>query len=409
MDEKLVVKNFGPIKDATVDFKKVTVFIGPTGGGKSTLAKLAAIYRDGEFNLLPSTERSKLFKNYNINNFLCHNSYFSWNDNDGKVEIDNNLESDDKEKREKIIDRAVDNILNDNNTKESFLNLIQDFANEIKIEEGNKNIDAVRKFLNNVSKPLLDNGSLARPMYIPSERAFVASIEYSWAGLLRDDIGLPKSVLAFANSFSLSRKDVPELAIPFLNITYRHVEGRDFISIPERDEPLMLLEAASGIQSVTPLLVLLEHLSRKNDLVQSFIIEEPELNLYPTAQRDLVYTLLEKCTQANNDLTITTHSPYVLAALNLCLYAHKVKGLFPHQAKKIARLIPEKYWLDPNDFSAYYVANGKAKSIFDTKTGLLSESQLDEVSGEFADIFDRLTDLRVPEKKAPSKAKPVKK
>ena len=42
MNEQLVVKNFGPIKDATVDFKRVTVFIGPTGGGKSTLAKLAA-------------------------------------------------------------------------------------------------------------------------------------------------------------------------------------------------------------------------------------------------------------------------------------------------------------------------------------------------------------------------------
>ena len=48
MNEQLVVKNFGPIKDATVDFKRVTVFIGPTGGGKSTLAKLAAVFRDGE-------------------------------------------------------------------------------------------------------------------------------------------------------------------------------------------------------------------------------------------------------------------------------------------------------------------------------------------------------------------------
>ena len=47
MNEQLVVKNFGPIKDATVDFKRVTVFIGPTGGGKSTLAKLAAIFGEG--------------------------------------------------------------------------------------------------------------------------------------------------------------------------------------------------------------------------------------------------------------------------------------------------------------------------------------------------------------------------
>lgn len=173
--------------------------------------------------------------------------------------------------------------------------------------------------------------------------------------------------------------------------------------------PLKLSETASGIQSVTPLLVLLEHLSRNTEQAQSFIIEEPELNLYPTAQRDLVYWLLEKCTQGDNDLTITTHSPYVLSALNLALYANKVATLFPHQHKKVAKLIPEKYWLKAEEFSAYFVAKGDAKSIFDTKTGLLSESQLDEVSGEFADVFDRLTDLRVPEKKAVAKAKPAKK
>ena len=31
--KQLIVKKFGSCKDATVDFKRVTVFIGPTGGG----------------------------------------------------------------------------------------------------------------------------------------------------------------------------------------------------------------------------------------------------------------------------------------------------------------------------------------------------------------------------------------
>ena len=59
MNEQLVVKNFGPIKEATVDFKRVTVFIGPTGGGKSTLAKLAAIFRDGALNTFDVKKRKK--------------------------------------------------------------------------------------------------------------------------------------------------------------------------------------------------------------------------------------------------------------------------------------------------------------------------------------------------------------
>ena len=47
MNEKLIVKNFGPIREAELDLKKVTVFIGPQGSGKSTLAKLVAICKDG--------------------------------------------------------------------------------------------------------------------------------------------------------------------------------------------------------------------------------------------------------------------------------------------------------------------------------------------------------------------------
>ena len=120
--------------------------------------------------------------------------------------------------------------------------------------------------------------------YFPSNRSFISAIEYSWAGLLRDDIGLPKDTLDFANDFSLSRKEVPELDIPFLNAKYIHRNGQDFIKIPEVETLFRLYETASGIQSVTPLLVLLEHLSRNTEQAQSFIIEEPELNLFPTAQ-----------------------------------------------------------------------------------------------------------------------------
>jgi predicted ATPase len=33
MGEKLIVKDFGPISSATLDIKKITVFIGPQGSG----------------------------------------------------------------------------------------------------------------------------------------------------------------------------------------------------------------------------------------------------------------------------------------------------------------------------------------------------------------------------------------
>ena len=49
MEATLEVKNFGPITDATLKLRKVTVLIGPTGRGKSTLAKLIGIYLTGDY------------------------------------------------------------------------------------------------------------------------------------------------------------------------------------------------------------------------------------------------------------------------------------------------------------------------------------------------------------------------
>ena len=40
MGKRLIVKNFGPIKEVDIDLKKINVFIGPQGSGKSTIAKI---------------------------------------------------------------------------------------------------------------------------------------------------------------------------------------------------------------------------------------------------------------------------------------------------------------------------------------------------------------------------------
>ncbi|GAB3859940.1 hypothetical protein GCM10028822_37310 [Hymenobacter terrigena] len=211
---------------------------------------------------------------------------------------------------------------------------------------------------------------------------------------MRDDIGLPKTLLEFANSFSLARKAIPELDIPFFDVKYQHIGGRDFIKIPNREEPLMLLETASGIQSVTPLLVLLEHLSRDTEQAQSFIIEEPELNLYPTAQQGLLNWLVEKCTKGENDLTITTHSPYILSSCNLLLEAYKVAQQRPELADEIDKIVPRACWLNPEEFAAYYVADGTVKPITDERTHLIGGNELDAVSGDISDSFRKLLRLK---------------
>ncbi len=40
MNEKIIIKNFGPLKQLELDLKEIMVFIGPQASGKSTIAKL---------------------------------------------------------------------------------------------------------------------------------------------------------------------------------------------------------------------------------------------------------------------------------------------------------------------------------------------------------------------------------
>ena len=75
MNEKLIVKNFGPIKNAELELKKVTIFIGPQGSGKSALAKLVAICKDSDFLAMGYVGANKetifdFFKKYDAQYFL---------------------------------------------------------------------------------------------------------------------------------------------------------------------------------------------------------------------------------------------------------------------------------------------------------------------------------------------------
>jgi predicted ATPase len=412
MNEQLIVKNFGPIKDATVDFKRVTVFIGPTGGGKSTLAKLATIFRTDSYSN-QSIERNGIVS-IQVQSNACLEDYglgaFK------KIEPFTTLISEEAQKFFNFDKGQVDVLLQDgirqanldsyaksNELVEKATNLINEANKEQNFLKKKKMLDIVMNLLKEASTHRISASETVNsiayklhPVYIPSERSFVASISSSLAGLMRDDIGLPKPLLNFTNAFFQSQNDVTRLEIPFLGITYFRLDNKDYVvsSSDTEQTALLINQTASGIQSVTPLLVLLEHLSRNTEQAQSFIIEEPELNLYPTAQQGLLNWLVEKCTQGENDLTITTHSPYILSSCNLLLEAYKVAQLRPDLEEEIAAIVPKACWLNPDEFAAYYVADGTVKPITDERTHLIGGNELDAVSGDISDSFRKLLRLK---------------
>lgn len=58
----------------------------------------------------------------------------------------------------------------------------------------------------------------------------------------------------------------------------------------------------------------------------TYIVEEPEQNLYPSTQRNLLNFIVASCNESReHTLTVTTHSPYIINQLNLLLKAADMK------------------------------------------------------------------------------------
>ncbi|WP_334090496.1 AAA family ATPase, partial [Helicobacter typhlonius] len=125
----------------------------------------------------------------------------------------------------------------------------------------------------------------------------------------------------------------------------------------------------------------------------SLFIEEPELSLFPNAQKRLIEYLVDLCFYLNPKKTIqvafSTHSPYILSTLNCLLLAHQVGN----KTRVVESIIPSRFWLDIKRFDAFKIKNGEVKSIIDKETKLILADEIDEVSEEIGEMFDSLLDL----------------
>ena len=86
-------------------------------------------------------------------------------------------------------------------------------------------------------------------------------------------------------------------------------------------------------------------------VITSFIVEEPEQNLFPDTQMELMDTLFALCDgKRKHELTVTTHSPYILNQLNLLFRRFDEKD-------------NAQVGVDYNDVSVYAVNEGHVSNI----------------------------------------------
>jgi predicted ATPase len=331
---KIKIKNFGPIKDGFgmdwIDIKKVTVFIGNQGSGKSTVAKLISTFTwiekaltRGDYDIKYFERKSK-FKNQYLSYHRIEN-YFTRSGKQDITEIE-----------------------------------YQGEAYNFKYEKGNLTITAV----NNDSYPL------PQIMYVPAERNFIANVKKAKALKLTSD-----SLVEFVTEFDNAKNEMKGLMkLPINDVDVEYDKLNDTVNLRAKDYKLKLTEASSGFQSLVPLYLVSWFLAnsvkrqsenkepisseelerfRKNAeaiwseknltdeqkriaisaLSKKFnksafinIVEEPEQNLFPSSQWEMLKKLFEfNNLNKGNKLIMTSHSPYLVNYISIAIQAEYLK------------------------------------------------------------------------------------
>ena len=390
----IIIQHFGAIKmhNAPIEIKKVTFFIGNQGSGKSTVAKLIATFMWIEKALVRGDydrkwfERKNRFKNtflpyHRIENYLKENTFIQY---EGEA-------------------------------------YIITYENEsLKLEEKKNN-----------------NYSLPQIMYVPSERNFIAYVRSPKELKL-----FSEALKEFVTEFDNSKEIVKNLSLPINEAILDYDKLNDALNLKGKDYKIKLTEASSGFQSFVPIHMVSNYLVNtikkdsgikvsmsgeekdrfrkeveqiyKNELFTdeqkriaisvlskkfnktSFvnIVEEPEQNLFPTSQGNMLYSLLKINNEiADNKLIITTHSPYLVNYVSLAVEAGKLKqGVTAEKGGRLNEIVP----INADDLAIYQLKEEDGTiELLDSYEGIPSdENFLNNEIGRTNELFADLLDLQ---------------
>jgi predicted ATPase len=461
--QKIIIKNFGPIKYAEIEVKKILVLIGEQASGKSTIAKLIYFFKTIQEDLFSQIYRDKQNQSLDINsdilppiqqkfyNFFGPTNnlpdfeitfYYSFNENKF-LKLSN-----DENKKMKI--SPIDTFINEKFTilasdikfrlRQEYLNINKNrniqplIKEEEKIKYAQQLYDLLNDLFQNKQRDLLfivagRSATVAYPSLF--EKYFSQSIEinlkqnisidnYERSSKTLDEILLEKFIEKFVRVKDIFKKfrnfegliesysennikeklyQVKNKIDKILKGEYRIDDlGEKILFNKETEEYIYLSNTSSGQQESIRILqdIFLNILDNTKVLR---ILEEPEAHLFPVAQKQLIELLALMVNQNDdNQLIITTHSPYVLTVFNNLLFANRVVEKNPSTESEVAQIIPQDSWLSAKDFSAYSLGNQSVsedtsycESIFNQEKGTIQQNYLDTVSeilgGDFQALY----------------------
>ena len=406
----LAIKNVGPIKDIDVNLLRFNFFIGPQSSGKSTIAKILSTCEWVEKEV-STTRNEKVIA--------------SGDDFRKLVEVFHKMEG--------FFDRG------------KALSYILYETDCVQIEYKNADIQISIK----------EQGIYNRKKicYIPAERNMVTLPELS--GFEFGSNNLRSFLFDWYRAREFYSKDNKT---DILGLGMQYYFDKDYLSKKDRIQhvngetyDISLSNSSSGLQSVTPLLVMLQYYTNQyfteynqmnsfeqeskereirsiltrelvlnrykpgfdetksheviaefNDKLRkgedkivkelyeeydkacrrllipnrtTFIIEEPEQNLFPFTQVDLLEDIVKLCIgEREHGFTITTHSPFILNYLNVLImrYYKEITG---------------KVVLNPDDVAVFSTHNGRLMDLMQTNT------KTSQKSVDTGDLVEAMTEM----------------
>lgn len=371
---RLHIKNVGPVKNVVFELKRFNFFIGRQSSGKSTIAKIISFCtwvekevqthpdRLSDISQYEKGFRQQLENFHSLHGYLTADSEISYETNFTNINFKENhchitIKAKQTYERVKVLyvpaERSV-----------AIRDIIQTKENNIKSFA--VDFDSARNYYNYAHR--LNLGHLGLKYYQKIEdgeqRNKIVADGQVYDIRLDDGSSGLQSIVPIAVSVDFYSK-----------IFYRDNEEAKTLSVAqERDRRnVRNYLAKDGGSRATELKVerlLVTHRT-------SFVIEEPELNLYPTTQRDLLNFIVACCNgRRKHTLTITTHSPYIINQLNLLIKAadknEKVGGAS----------------LNFNDLNVFATQNGEVRNLKVQNEGvhLIDTARLSE---DITDIYEQ--------------------
>ena len=395
---KLTIKRFGPVSNAELELKAVNLFIGEQSVGKSTIAKLITIMTDN-FSLSSVVDSGhsgwmRQLRSYGLDIYSedDYHIQYEWVDKDLHFVL--TITKDDVVTSMTLGGKTFSD-------KEEMRNILAKckpvFHKEQYFNQLSAALDAVEGKDPKEAKSLLKQLAY-NSIYIPAERNFFSFFSKALPALNLVQESIPSNLLRFSLDFQNAKSTYSKYDSSLLNVSYEYDGDDDFFIDHSSNHKYRLSYASSGIQSTMPLLLVLEFAINKREY-SSFVIEEPETNLFPDKQVQLLRHILTNVNKDGRTLTITTHSPYLLSALNNSLFAGLLLKRYGKDLEKdLSDIFDKDCYLTSDDCSVYSLGesvNGEGvycRSVMASETGMIDSNALDGVSLFLSAEFSRLED-----------------